>query len=394
MSKSKNNSLIVKTVNKETYISIIVIILFFTLFGSVMGVKNMFGTMFNTAHDLIINTVLYIMGVAVLTGAFSAILSEFGITALINKVLSPLMKPLYGLPGAASLGVITTYLSDSPAIIALGNDKGFIKYFTYRQRALLTNLATTFGMGLIVATFMLGLANSKEMTVAVLCGNVAAIFASVISVRLMDVFAKKYYGDEGNKMVHVQHDEGDDFDMFKQRKIRPGGLVNRVMSTLLDGGKTGVQLGLEIIPGNVIICTFVMMLVKGPGPGGVFTGGAMEGIGLLPYLASKIWFILDPLFGFLTPEAIAFPCTAVGSVGASLGMVPDFLANGLIRANDIAVFTAMGMAFSGYLSVHVAMMDALKSRALATKAILSHTIAGLCAGIMAHWFFILFTSIL
>ncbi|SKC84499.1 CD0519/CD1768 family membrane protein [Maledivibacter halophilus] len=385
---NKRNPLIVKAVNRETYISIIVTILFFTLFGSIMGVKNMFGTMFNTAHDLIINTVLYIMGVAVLTGAFSAILSEFGIIALINKVLSPLMKPIYGLPGASSLGIITTYLSDSPAIIALGNDKGFIKYFTFRQRALLTNLATTFGMGLIVATFMLGLSRDTEMTMAVFCGNIAAVFASVISVRLMNIFAKKYYGKEGDKLIKVESDDTE-FDLLKERKIRPGGMVNRVMCTLLDGGKTGVQLGLDIIPGNIIICTFVMMLVKGVGPDGMYTGAAMEGIGLLPLLASKIWFILDPLFGFLTPEAIAFPATAVGSVGASLGMVPDFLKNGLIGANDIAVFTAMGMSYSGYLSVHVAMMDALDSRELATKAILSHTIAGLCAGIMAHWLFVL-----
>jgi len=59
---------------------------------------------------------------------------------------------------------------------------------------------------------------------------------------------------------------------------------------------------------------------------------------------------LDPLFRFLIREAIVFLATAVGSVAASLGMVPDFLENGLIGVNDIAVYTVMGMAYSGYLS--------------------------------------------
>jgi transporter gate domain protein len=34
-------------------------------------------------------------------------------------------------------------------------------------------------------------------------------------------------------------------------------------------------------------------------------------------------------------------------------------------------------------------MDALKSRALAGKAILSHTIGGLCAGMAAHLLYVL-----
>ena len=38
-------------------------------------------------------------------------LTEFGVVALINKLLSPLMGVLYGLPGAASIGIVTTYLS-------------------------------------------------------------------------------------------------------------------------------------------------------------------------------------------------------------------------------------------------------------------------------------------
>ena len=56
-------------------------------------------------------------------------------------------------------------------------------------------------------------------------------------------------------------------------------------------------------------------------------------------------------------------------------------------ANDVAVFTAMCMCWSGYLSTHVAMMSSLKVNKLTGKAILSHTIGGLCAGVAANWIF-------
>lgn len=390
---SKKNKQIVPAIDRGTFICLVVIAALFILLGSVMGMSNMFSTMFNTAHDLILNTIWYLTGVLVLTGALVSLMSEFGIIALLNKILSPLMKPFYGLPGAASLGVLTCYMGDSPAIVSLGRDRGFIKYFSLSQRATLSNLGATFAMGLTVTTFMLGVSKSSDMVLAVLVGNIAAVCASIISVRLMSICSKKYYGSSANELLQSAGEEEDDYNIFTERKIREGGIFNRVMSALLDGGKSGVEIGISIIPGNVIICTLVMMLTRTAGGDG-YTGAAMQGIGLLPAIAEKISFILEPMFGFTSAEAIAFPCTAVGSVGASLGLVSDFLANHLIGANDIAVFTAMGMTFSGYLSVHVAMMDALDCRELAGKAVLTHTVAGLCAGIIAHWLFVLGSMIL
>ncbi len=72
-----------------------------------------------------------------------------------------------------------------------------------------------------------------------------------------------------------------------------------------------------------------------------------------------------------------------------MSLVPEFIKTGVVTPNDIAVFTAMGMCWSGYLSTHIGMMDALDARPLASKAILSHTIGGLCAGISAHLIFML-----
>ena len=79
--------------------------------------------------------------------------------------------------------------------------------------------------------------------------------------------------------------------------------------------------------------------------------------------------------------------------GAAIGLVPSLLDKGLAFGNDIAVFTAMCMCWSGYLSTHVAMMDSLHYREATGKAILSHTIGGLCAGVAANWLYQLFMMI-
>jgi len=375
----------VKAINAESFIFLGIITVCFTFLARVMGLANMFSTMMKTAHDLLINTVFFIMAIAVLAGAFGALLTEFGVVALINRILSPLMKPLYDMPGAASIGVITTYLSDNPAIITLAKDKGFTRYFKKYQIPALTNLGTAFGMGLIVTTFMIAQAPKGEsFFLPALIGNISAVVGSIVSVRIMMYFTKKEYGTE--KMAY-EGEEG--VDLTQYREIRNGSLFQRGLEAILDGGKTGVEMGLSIIPGVIVICTLVMMLTNAP-KGGVYTGAAYEGVPVLPWLGSKINFILKPLLGFKSPEAIAFPITALGAVGAAIGLVPKFLQQGLIGANEIAVFTAMGMCWSGYLSTHVAMMDALESRQLTNKAILSHTIGGLVAGIVAHLLVMIF----
>jgi spore maturation protein SpmB len=166
-------------------------------------------------------------------------------------------------------------------------------------------------------------------------------------------------------------------------------LFQRILDSLLDGGKTGVDVGIAIIPGVLIISTLVMILTFGPSDSGVYTGAAYEGTALLPFLASKVSFVFEWLFGFEDPHLVAFPITALGAVGAALGLIPEFAASGWIDGNAIAVFTAIGMCWSGYLSTHTAMLDTLGYRSLTSKAIGAHTIGGLAAAISAHWLYVL-----
>ena len=382
--RRKDKRIVKKAISLETYVFLGIFFLIFGLMAHKMGTPLMFKTMMATAHDLLLNTVFFIMAMAVIAGAISALLSEFGAIALINKIFAPLMRPLWGMPGASVTGAIATYLSDNPAIIPFAKDKRFVSFFKKYQVPALCNLGTAFGMGLIVTMFMMG--QGAGYIKAAIIGNIGAIIGSIVSVRLMLRQTKKYYGDEANDPV--VETTNDDDSPEKVRIIRDGNTFQRVLDTLLEGGKTGVEMGLAIIPGVLIVCTFVMMLTfKMPADG--YTGAAYEGVGFLPWLGEKLTFILEPLFGFKSAEAIAFPITALGAVGGAISLVPEFLKSGLIGANDIAVFTAMGMCWSGYLSTHIGMMDALGVRKLSSKAIISHTIGGIVAGIVAHYLFLL-----
>lgn len=371
------NKKVVRVGNLETYLFILVFGLLFGYLGITMGLDNMFSTLMNTAHQLLLNTIFYIMAIAVLAGALGGLLVEFGVIAWLNNILAPLMGPLYKLPGAAAIGALTTYLSDNPAIITLAHDKEFRQYFKEYQVPALTNFGTAFGMGLIVTSFMVG----KGFFVAAVVGNVGAILGSIVSTRLMLRHTQKVLSDK------ILGESNPSFSK-NTRSIREGSVSFRFLESFLEGGKMGVEIGLSIIPGVLVICTLILILTFGPqDPALGYQGLAFEGVGLLPKIGKLFFPLLQPLFGFTSPEAIAVPVTALGAVGAALGIIPKFLQSGLIGGVDIAVFTAMGMCWSGYLSTHVAMMDALGYRSLTSKAIMSHTVGGVVAGVSAHLLF-------
>ena len=369
-----------KAVSKETFFTLAVIVVLFGYLGRVMGVDKLFSVMMKTAHDVFLNTSLYITGVATLAGAFSYVLSEFGVIALINKILAPIMRPLFGLPGASALGAITCYTSDNPGILALASDEGYSKYFTKAEEMTHVNFGTVFGMGLIVTAYMLSL--GSEYFLAVLIGNIGAILGGVISVRLILNYGRKIHGETkaDEKAFHDKKDE--------LRTIRDGSGLERFLNSLLEGANAGFKLGISACAGTMLICTIVMMLTFGPaGEAGEYLGVAYEGVALLPRIGSYFLPLAKVLWGFDHAELLAFPFTALGAVGSAMGLTNGFIEKGLANPNTVATFTGMGICLSGFLSTHIGMLDALGQGKYATKNIVTHLIGGLAAGVIANYLF-------
>ncbi|MGL5585765.1 MAG: CD0519/CD1768 family membrane protein [Plesiomonas sp.] len=414
--QSPDNSAILRASSIKQWVEPILVLamlgLLFGYLGHVMGLSAMVNTLFNTAHQLLLNTILFIMGITVLSGALSQLLSEFGVIRLLEVLLAPLMRPLYRLPGRAALAGLMTFFSDNPAVISLAKDPRFRRGLRPWQLISLTNFGTAFGMGLIVVTFMATLQlNSQENTVkAALLGLAGALIGSIVSTRLMQRMIRPLVGDQPLDEASPDHSVNSTvtsptLSPVSSSTTLPDGHSHcapenstvedtapiwlRALNALLDGGKSGVELGMAVIPGVLIISTFVMLLTFGPSAQG-YTGEAFQGVGLLPVLAGKAGWLFDALFGFKHPELIAFPATSLGAVGAAMSLVPPFISKGFISGNEIAVFTAMGMCWSGFLSTHTAMLDALGYRFLTSRAIIAHTLGGLVAGISAHQLYMLF----
>ncbi|MCK5653313.1 MAG: hypothetical protein KAJ42_18140, partial [Gemmatimonadetes bacterium] len=76
---------IVKAITTETLVALAILGALFAIFAWKMGLAFMFKTMMGTAHDLILNTVFFLMGVIIIAGAFTSLIAEFGIVSIANR---------------------------------------------------------------------------------------------------------------------------------------------------------------------------------------------------------------------------------------------------------------------------------------------------------------------
>lgn len=376
-----------KEVSRGTFYCLAFVAVLGTYFSSVMGFGTMFSVLMKTAHDLILNTAFYIMGVAVLAGTLSSVFSEFGVTALLNKLLAPIMKPLFNLPGAAALGAITTYFSDNAAIVMVAQDPAYAKYFKKYQWMTMINFGTTFGMGIIISGGILGIQAGKYAA-AVALGTLCAIIGGIVGNRIMMHKTKKMFGVEAdvdakylNQAISSEAPKG-------YRRVREGTPMQRALNAAFDGGKAGVDLGLSIIPGILIFTTLVMMLTNGPSVvdgQAVYQGVAYEGTGLLTMLGEKLSFILTPMFGFANGEMLSLPLTSLGACGASIAGAKQMAEAGLINLHDMTVYFAIALCWAGFMSSTPSIADTLKIRKLTTSSLVAQLIAGIVAGIVANY---------
>ena len=241
-------------------------------------------------------------------------------------------------------------------------------------------------MGLLVIVFMVG----QGYYAAPFIGLFGAFCGCIVSTRLMQRFVLKAYPRYATEAAYTEDEEDAATDADDANAANGKSLFLRTLDSLLDGGRTGVDVGIAIIPGVLVISTFVMILTFGPAADGAYTGAAYQGVELLPWLAGQVNIIFEWLFGFTDPHLVAFPITALGAVGAALSLVPNFIEQGWVDGNAIAVFTAIGMCWSGYLSTHTAMLDSLGYRELTSKAILAHTVGGIAAAVVAHLAYMLY----
>ena len=166
-------------------------------------------------------------------------------------------------------------------------------------------------MGLLVMVFMVG----QGFYIEPLIGLFGAFVGCIVSTRLMQRKILKAYPQYAEEQVCDPHEVEEEEQKEEQKS-----LFLRTLNSLLDGGRTGVDIGIAIIPGVLIISTLVMMLTFGAGANGYDARRIRRRASAV--LANKIDFLFAWLFGFNDPHQVAFPITALGALARRSALYP------------------------------------------------------------------------
>ncbi len=144
----------------------------------------------HTAHDLLLNTVFYLMGICVLTrGAGKNLCGVWRGEDARTGSPAP-YETAFQSPGVASLGAVMTFLSDNPAIISLASDKRFSSYFKKFQFI----LTYQFRYGVRHGTSRNGVHDRTGIFLAAARRLLRSVLRlRIVSTRLMQYFVLKNY---------------------------------------------------------------------------------------------------------------------------------------------------------------------------------------------------------
>ena len=195
----------------------------------------------HTAHDLLLNTVFYLMGICVVTGAIGRLFVEFGVVKLLENILRPLMRPLFNLPGVAALGATMTFLERQPRHHLPLAGPPFLPLFQEIPIHLADQLRNRFrdgaaGHGVHGRAGLLHRAGHRPFRRLLRLHRVDSPHAVFRHQGLPSFAVEDAVVNRAGKLEE------------EEEKVETKSVFIRTLNSLLDGGRTGVDVGIAIIP--------------------------------------------------------------------------------------------------------------------------------------------------
>lgn len=95
----------------------------------------------DTGGLILYDLILGLFSIFLFAGFLLPLLTDFGLLELVGALLTPVMRPLFGLPGRSSIDCVASWVGDGTVGVALTNKQYLEGYYTKREAAV---IATTF----------------------------------------------------------------------------------------------------------------------------------------------------------------------------------------------------------------------------------------------------------
>lgn len=151
----------------------------------------------NTGGLILNDLILGLFSIFLFAGFLLPFLTDFGILEFVGVLLTPVMRPLFGLPGRSSIDCVASWIGDGTIGVSLTNKQYMQGYYTSKEASVIATtfsaVSITFSLVVLKQVELVNLFGPYYLTIIV-CGVVAAII--VPKLPPLSKKSNEYYSGE------------------------------------------------------------------------------------------------------------------------------------------------------------------------------------------------------
>lgn len=151
----------------------------------------------NTGGLILYDLILGLFSIFLFAGFLLPFLTDFGILEFVGVLLTPVMRPLFGLPGRSSIDCVASWIGDGTIGVSLTNKQYMQGYYTTKESSVIATtfsaVSITFSLVVLKQVELVNLFGPYYLTI-IICGVVAAII--VPKLPPLSKKSNKYYSGE------------------------------------------------------------------------------------------------------------------------------------------------------------------------------------------------------
>lgn len=210
-------------------------------------------------HDLILG----LFSIFLFAGFLLPFLTDFGLLEFVGALLTPIMRPVFKLPGRSSIDCIASFVGDGTIGVALTNKQYEEGYYTTREAAV---IATTFSV--VSITFCLVVLEAVDLTHLFgpyyLTILISGIIAAIIMPRIPPLSKKEDTYYTGKKM-DVGEDVPEGFTSFQwgtYLAVKRAEESGNVKEFVINGFQTVLDMWLGVLPVIMAFGTIALIIAE------------------------------------------------------------------------------------------------------------------------------------
>ncbi len=218
----------------------------------------------NTGHLVLNDLMPVLFSVFILAGLLLPLLLNFGLLELVGTLLTKVMRPLFGVPGRASVNCVASWLGDGSVGILMTAKQYEEKHYTEREAAI---IGTTFSaVSITFCLVVIGQVKLEHLFAPFyLTVCLAGVVAALIVPRLppLRLKANRYIdGQEATKNPEALPEGKSLFGYSMEVALNKARHAKGVKGTLEEGLKNAIDMVFAVLPIVMAIGTVALMIAE------------------------------------------------------------------------------------------------------------------------------------